>query len=347
MTVRYNNLAGALAPVYVCQDKCIKAGTTICMSIPGSGIDDAVAQLVLGRVTPLALEVALSVQAEVEAGADHADQLRRSHVERARHHAEAARRRYLCVDPDNRLVASTLEADWNAALRELAEAQDDYDRATEAARAALSEANKAKIRSLASDFPALWKDPATPQRERKRMVRLLVEDVTIEKGDVVGLHVRFRGGQTVSLSTPLPLNAWQLRATPPETVACCDELLNAHTDAEVAELLNDQGHRTGDGQLFNGRSVLRLRRDHDLPSHRERLARGGLLSVIEIADELGVRPKTVKQWHRAGFILGHKANDRNEYFYERPAAGDPRVVPKRGRHLSDREPTEKAPGGAV
>jgi FAD/FMN-containing dehydrogenase len=78
------------------------------MSIPGSGIDDAVGQLVLATVTPLALEVALSVQAEVEAGADHADQLRRSHVERARHHAEAARRRYLCVDPDNRLVAGTL-----------------------------------------------------------------------------------------------------------------------------------------------------------------------------------------------------------------------------------------------
>jgi hypothetical protein len=243
MTVRYNNLGGTLAPVYVCQDRCTNAGTTICMSIPGSGIDDAVGQLVLATVTPLALEVALSVQAEVEAGADHADHLRRSHVERARHHAEAARRRYLCVDPDNRLVAGTLEADWNGALRELAEAQDDYDRATEAARAALSEGNKAKIRSLASDFPALWNDPATPQRERKRMVRLLVEDVTIDKGAVVQVHVRFRAGQTVSLSTPLPLNAWQLRATPPETIARCDELLNAHTDAEVAGLLNNEGLR--------------------------------------------------------------------------------------------------------
>lgn len=240
-----------------------------------------------------------------------------------------------------------LEADWNGALRELAEAQDDYDRATEAARAALSEGNKAKIRSLASEFPALWNDPATPQRERKRMVRLLVEDVTIDKGAVVQVHVRFRGGQTVSLSTPLPLNAWQLRATPPETIARCDELLNAHTDAEVAELLNNEGHRSGGGQLFNARSVLRLRRDHDLPSHSERLARGGKLSLVEIADELGVRPKTVKQWHRAGLLVGHKANDRNEYFYERPAPGDQRLVPKRGRHLSDREPTGKAPGGAV
>jgi len=177
MTVRYSDLGGLPAPVYICQARYIEAGTTVCTNIPGSGIDEAVGQLVLETVTPLALEVALSVQAEIEARVAEADQLRRGHVERAHHHAEAARRRYLCVDPDNRLVADTLEADWNNALRELADAQDDYDRASEAAREALSEARKSEIRSLASDFPALWKDPATPQRERKRVNRLLLEDV--------------------------------------------------------------------------------------------------------------------------------------------------------------------------
>jgi hypothetical protein len=161
MTLRYNNLRGVERPVYICQDKCIKAGTTICLSIPGSAIDDAVSQLVLETVSPVALEVAISVQAEIESRADEADVLRRSQVERARHQAEAARRRYLSVDPDNRLVTDTLEADWNNALRELSDAQDEYDRASDAARAALSDEHKAKIRALASDFPALWADPAT------------------------------------------------------------------------------------------------------------------------------------------------------------------------------------------
>jgi DNA invertase Pin-like site-specific DNA recombinase len=347
MTLRYNSLGGVERPVYICQDKYIKAGTTICMSIPGSGIDDAVSQLVLDTVGPLALEVALGVQAEIESRADEADQLRRAQVERARYHAETARRRYLCVDPDNRLVADTLEADWNNALRELADANDDYQRATEAARAALSDEHKSQIRALACDFPALWADPATPQRDRKRMIRLLVDDVTIDKTDAVHIHVRFRGGQTTSLTTPLPLNAWQLRQTPPETVARCDELLDAHTDTEVAALLNKDGHRSGGGQPFHARSVLRLRRDHHLPSHDDRLARQGMLTLSEIADQLGVRSKTVKEWHRVGLLVAHKANDRNEQRYEPPAPGDPRLVPIRGRRLSERETTKTTPGGAV
>ena len=289
MTLRYNNLHGVERPVYICQDKCIKAGTTICLSIPGAAIDDAVGQLVLETVSPLALEVALGVQAEVESRADEADRLRRSQVERARHHAETARRRYLSVDPDNRLVAGTLEADWDNALRELAGAQDDYDRASNAARALLSDEQKSKIRALASDFPALWADPATPQKERKRMVRLLIEDVTIDKADAVHIHVRFRGGQTTSLKRPLPLTASQLRKTPTETVTRCDELLDAHTDAEVADLLNKDGHISGGGQPFTARSVLRLRRHHHLLSHRDRLVRTGMLSLDEIAAHLGVQ----------------------------------------------------------
>ena len=122
-------------------------------------------------------EVALTVQAELEARAEDADQLRRTHVERARHRAELARRRYLAVDPDNRLVADTSEADWNDALRTLRTAQDAYERGS-AATATLTEEHKTRIRALAADFPALWSDPATPARERKRMTRLLIDDVT-------------------------------------------------------------------------------------------------------------------------------------------------------------------------
>ena len=347
MTLRYNNLHGVERPVYICQDKCIKAGTTICLSIPGAAIDDAVSHLVLETVSPLALEVALGVQAEVESRADEADRLRRSQVERARHHAETARRRYLSVDPDNRLVAGTLEADWDNALRELAGAQDDYDRASNAARALLSDEQKSKIRALASDFPALWTDPATPQRERKRMVRLLIEDVTIDKADAVHIHVRFRGGQTTSLKRPLPLTASQLRKTPTETVTRCDELLEAHTDAEVADLLNKDGHISGGGQAFSARSVLRLRRHHHLLSHRDRLVRTGMLSLDEIAAHLGVQTHTIKAWHRAGFLSGHTANDKHEHLFEPPTPGDPRLVPSRGRRLSDRETTQPTPGGAV
>ena len=122
----------------------------------------------------------------------------RSHLDRARQRADLARRRYLAVDPDNRLVADTLEADWNDALRALQATQDEYERQTAATKAALSEQHKQQIRQLTSDFPTLWSDPATPARERKRIARLLIEDVTLTRTDQIHLHVRFRGGQTTT-----------------------------------------------------------------------------------------------------------------------------------------------------
>ena len=128
MTVRYHLRRGVEMPDYQCLREAIQDGAPRCQTVPGAAVDAAIGQLLIDSVTPLALEVALNVQAELEARADQADQLRRSHVERARHRAELARRRYLAVDPDNRLVADTLEADWNDALRTLRAAQDDYER---------------------------------------------------------------------------------------------------------------------------------------------------------------------------------------------------------------------------
>ncbi|MGH9168412.1 MAG: recombinase family protein, partial [Acidimicrobiia bacterium] len=183
MTVRYHQRRGVEIPDYQCVGEAIQTGTRRCLTVPGGGVDQAIGQLLMDTVTPLALEVALTVQTELEARADEADVLRRSHVERARHRADLARRRYLAVDPDNRLVADNLEADWNDSLRQLQTAQDDYQRTADAAQAALTDEHKTRIRRLATDFPTLWSDPVTPQRERKRMVRLLIDDLTLTKTD--------------------------------------------------------------------------------------------------------------------------------------------------------------------
>ncbi|MGI8873205.1 MAG: recombinase family protein [Egibacteraceae bacterium] len=336
MTVRYHTRRGVEVPDYQCQTEAIRSGASRCQNVPGGAVDAAIATLLLDTVTPLALDVALSVQAELETRADDADALRRSHVERARHHADLARRRYTAVDPGNRLVADALEADWNDALRALRDTQDDYDRATAAAHAALSDAHKARIRALAADFPALWADPATPQRERKRMVRLLIDDVTLDKTDQIAIHVRFRGGQTTSITVPIPPTGWQTRQTNPDTLAVLDRLLDDHTDAETAQALNDAGHRSGDGKPFTARIVLGLRRGHALPSHAERLRSKGLLTLNEIADRLNVHPSTIKAWRRAGLIHSHKANDKNVRLYESPGPNPPHK--KQGSKLSKRRP---------
>jgi hypothetical protein len=345
MTVAYHARGGTQIPDYQCMRECIDNAGPRCQIIPGAAAGAAAGQLLLATLTPLTLEVARTVQAEIEARAAEADAMRASHAERARHRAGLARRRYLAVDPGNRLVANTLEADWNQALRALQAAQDDYESAT-AATAALTEKDNARIRALAAGFPALWSDPATPQRERKRMARLLIGDVTMTKTDRIHLDVRFRGGQTTGLDVPIPPPAWQLRQTCPETLALLDQLLNDHTDAEAAAALNAAGHRSGEGKPFTSRIVLELRRNHHLPSHAGRLRARGLLTMTEIAAHLGVHISTIKAWRRAGLLTARKANDKNVPLSDPPDPGDPRLVKRQGSKLASRVPTT-TPGGAV
>ncbi|MGO9098385.1 MAG: recombinase family protein [Mycobacterium sp.] len=345
MTVRYHTRRGVEVPDYQCINHCIQNGGRRCQSVPGAAVDAAVGQLLLDTLTPLALEVALTVQTELDTRAAEADALRRGHVERARHRADLARRRYLAVDPDNRLVADSLEADWNDALRTLQAAREDYERAS--ASAALTDEHKARIRSLATDFPALWSNPNTAQRDRKRMVRLLVDDVTLHKTDRIQLHVRLRGGQTTSLSVAIPPKAWQLRQTHPDTLAALDRLLDTCTDAETADALNAAGRRSGEGKQFTARIVLEARRSNNLPSHADRLRAKGLLTKTEIATRLGVHASTVKSWTRAGILNSHKANDKNERLYQAPTRGDSRLTARQGSPLRKRVPTQPTTGGAL
>jgi hypothetical protein len=345
MSVGYKDRHGTQVPRYRCVD--VHNCSSSCCSVSGTLIDAAISQLLLDTVTPLALEVALTVQGELEHRANEADALRRSHVERARHRTELARRRYLAVDPDNRLVADTLEADWNDALRQLHQTQQDYERASTAAHVDLNERNQARIRALATDFPALWSNPATPHRERKRIARLLIDDVTITKTDQINLHVRFRGGQTTSLAVPIPLPGWKARQTNPDTLTLLNRLLDNHTDAGAAEALNAAGHRSGTGQPFTATLLLHLRRGNNLPSHHERLRAKGMLTMAELAQHLGVHPSTIKAWNRAGRLKSHKANDGNLRLFEPPTPGDPNLVKHQGIRVDKRVSTQPSPGGAI
>jgi DNA invertase Pin-like site-specific DNA recombinase len=347
MSVQYHQRRGVLVPDYRCVRESIQRYASQCQTIPGQRVDETISQLLLDTVTPLALEVALTVQAELEQRAEEADALRASHVERARHHAELARRRYLAVDPDNRLVADTLEADWNDKLRALNDAQDEYERQTAADNATLTEQHKTRIRQLAADFPKLWSDPATPTRERKRIARLLIEDVTLNRTDRIHLHVRFRGGQTTSLPLPLPLPIGELRKTPAELIAQLDRLLDDHTEGETAAILNAQGLRSLDGKPFTGYIVKCLAKSHKLASHQARLHAAGKLTLTEITEQLGVHHHTIKAWRRAGLLIGHKANDRNERLYDPPDPDDPRLLKRPGSRLSNRELIQTSPGGAL
>jgi DNA invertase Pin-like site-specific DNA recombinase len=334
MTVRYHTRRDTQFPDYVCQYEGIRTATPICQNIPGAGIDTAVGQLLMNKLSPLALESALAVAEELTARAADADRLRAATVQRAQYHADQARRRYLAVDPGNRLVADSLEADWNNALRELAEATDDYERAKATATGPLTAQQRQRITALAADIPALWNNPATPARERKRMARLLLQDVTISRSDHIAVHIRLRGGQDHSLKLPLPLASWQLRKTPDEVVAAIDELSEQHTDSQIAGILEQRGFTSGTGRPLHARLIRQIRIAYQLRSHTERLRQQGLLTLNEIARRLNVHPRTVKTWRDAGLLTGRFANDKGEYMYHLPPPDLPR--PRIGRPPRDR-----------
>jgi DNA invertase Pin-like site-specific DNA recombinase len=348
MAVRYHHRRGQPVPDYACERDAIKRALhPACQIVAGERVDQAVGELLLKTLTPLALEVALEVAAELEQRAEQADQLRQRHVERARYDAELARRRYLAVDPDNRLVADALEADWNDKLRQLQAAQDDYDRARANGNGRLTAEQRAKVMALAQDFPRLWADPATPQRERKRMIRLLIDDVTLLRDQQITAHVRLKGGQTRTLTLPLPLTIGELRHTSPELIQQIDRLLDEHTEGEIAKILNRQGERSFEGKPFTATIVQRLRASHQLATRHQRLRARGMLTRPELATQLGVHIGTIHDWRVAGLLAAHKANDRPEWLYEPVAANDPRLTSRRGWRLSNREPNPTTPGGAV
>jgi DNA invertase Pin-like site-specific DNA recombinase/DNA-binding transcriptional MerR regulator len=316
MSVGYHRRAALNVPDYHCQRESIANAVAACQAINGAGIDAVVADLVLAALTPLALEVALSVSDELVHHHEHNDALRAGHVQRAEHTADQARRRYLAVDPSNRMVADTLEADWNNALRELTAIRDDYQRAHTDTGNILDNQQRQRIRALAEDFPTIWNDPATPIRERKRLIRLLVTDVTLTRHpQSITAHVRLTGGQNHTLTIDRPHTAAEQHTTDPATIELIDELLDDHPNDEIVAILHQRGITGGWGKAFNTPSLTTLTHAYALTSHGDRLIASGMLTTNQIATELAVTTTTIRKWYRRGQLTGLRVNGRRECVY--------------------------------
>jgi hypothetical protein len=316
MGIHYNIAYRKVTPTYVCQEASVRRGDKVCQRVPGGAVDQAISNLLLELMEPMTLQVALAVQQEVEARVTETDELRRRHVQRAQYEAELARRRYLKVDPDNRLVADSLEAEWNNKLRILADAQEQYEQQTQKQRLLIDSQTKEQLLSLANDFPRIWNDPAVEPRERKRILRLLIEDVTLINGDIIQVHVRLRGGVTRTLTVAKPLPIAQIRKTKPESVAEIDGLLDHHCDREVAEVLNQQGRRTWQGGSFNTKKIAHIRQAFSLRSRYSRLRAKGWLTTKEMSMRHGVSTTTINLWARKGRLKRHGYDNGQRCLYE-------------------------------
>ena len=343
--VRYAARRGGLEAWYICDRARSDVGDAQCQSIAGGRIDEVIGALVVETMTPAAIELALEIRREIEARHEEADRLHLRAIERARIEADVAQRRYMLVDPSNRLVADTLEGEWNDKLRALTKAQEERERARQESQVVLDEAIRDRLVAMTTDFEALWRDPTLPNRERKRLLAYLIEDVTLVKVPAEGItriHVRFKGGRTETLTTQNPKSSAQQVKTRPEVVELVDALLDNHTYPEIADILNDRGIRPGGsarrgqaGARFTALRVAYLAQEYELRSRYDRLRSRGMLTRPEAAARLGICESTLMRWVEHGLVARHAYN-AHAHLYEAPGPNPPTKHCSRWDRLVDR-----------
>jgi DNA invertase Pin-like site-specific DNA recombinase len=335
MTVRYCVRKGHPEPYYTCLKKRIETGKGRCQEIAGGGIDEAVGQLVIEAVTPAMLDVALEVFEELRARKHEVDRLHRAQVDRAREEAELAKRQFMLVRPENRLVADALEREWNEKLRRLAHDEEVYARATKADGVQPSGDIDERIRGLVVDFPQVWKDPRTSARDRKRILRLLVEDVTLARVEkMIDVHIRWRGGATTSIKQPVPPRMWETVQTPVSIVERIRALATEQTDGQIAGVLNADHLLSGAGKSFTRRIVQAVRRSYGIESYHDWLRRQGWLTAVEMAPRLRLTRGTAKRFARDGLVRAVRADDKGIILFAPPEGPLPKG--HRGKRHRDR-----------
>ena len=342
--VRYAARRGRLEAWYVCDRGHGQRAEPNCQSIAGAPIDEAVGILVAAEMTPAAVELALEIRSEIETRQEEADQLRCRAIERAQLEADLAQRRFMMVDPSNRLVADTLEAQWNDKLRALAKAREDRERGRQQ-NAVVDDTVRERLVAMTTDFKQLWADPATPSRERKRMLAYIIDDATLVKlkhDGTTKIHVRFKGGRTETLTTLNPKSSAQQVKTRPEIVELVDQLLEGHIYSEIADILAERGLRPG-GSARAGRKTTRfttqrvqyLVHSYGLRMRYDRLRERGMLTKKEMANRLGIHELTLVAWAKHGVVKAHAYNG-HAFLYEDPGPNPPVKQCSRWNRLVDR-----------
>ena len=322
LSTSYRMRTRGIAPVYICNRDSLDYGKKICASIPGHGIDEMVTAILLEKVTPMAVEAAMSVQQEILRRAEEADKLLRRQVERAQYEADLAKRRLLAIDPENRLVGRTLEKEWNEKLEQLEDARKDYEERRLNNHCILNEEKKAEIKQLASDFPNIWKHEATSHRDKKRMTRLLIEDVTLKRqNNQVEVFVRFKAGAIEKRAWTIPHSGYSRHVIQPELIQTIEKLAETHTAGETAKKLNAVGLKHPTLGRFDTNAVVYLFKRFGIATRYQKLRAKGYQSQEEVAEKLQVTPQTVRRWRKLGWISGEHYNDQ-EYLYE-PLRGKP------------------------
>jgi DNA invertase Pin-like site-specific DNA recombinase len=283
------------------------------MNVGGQAIDAAVAEAFLAALQPAALHACLQAAEQLEQGHDAALAQHRRQAEQARYNATRAERRYRAVDPENRLVARGLETEWNTALQQVADAEAELARRETARPKTLTPAERAAILALGEDLGQVWDAPTTADKDRKQLLRTLLEEVNItvrrhDPGPHARLILRWKGGAISELTVPLRRPQPKIR-TDEDTIALIRRLAVHYPDAIIAGILNRQHRTTARGMSFTANRVASLRTHWHIPCHQpggDPPAEGELLNVAQAARQLNIAPSTLLRWLNDGFVAGEQ-----------------------------------------
>lgn len=305
-------------PAYWCVEEKLQTSADACQRVcSGAAIDNAVGNVLVEMVTPLAMSAVIQVQNELVERDREIDALKRKNVERCRKEMETARTRYFNTDPANTLVARRLEADWNEKIRIYEESAGLYEKERKQDLDTVDERTQRKLMELADDFKSLWNNENVSNEEKKRMLRFLVEVVLITQyDDHIHLSIRFKTGSTKELDIERGKKSYETWRTPDEALSLIsDELDNFHTTAQIADQLNAQGLKSGKGLPYTRQLVNSIIKFNNLKSLEERYSEMGYTSQSEIQRLTGLTGKTIKMFRDKGRITDYRITANMKYWY--------------------------------
>ena len=290
-------------------------GQVSCWSLPGTPIDNAVEKLWLETVVPNELELCLAVEHQVDEQAKSLGKQWKLRIEKIEYEARIAERRYKAVDPDNRVVARTLERDWEMALQEAEQVRQQYEQVQKEHRVTLSKKDRERIRQLAQNLPVVWKSPTTKPADRKAMLRLGIEAISLTPVEVperaTRVKVQWQSGTVTELMVQRPSRHYRSR-TPKAAAKRLGELAAAGLhDEEIAAQLNTEGFRTGTQKPWNIWAVRWARRKEDIARTAPDIPRkhplpdrhpDGRYTVSGAAKLFDVSDAVVRRWVEKGII---------------------------------------------
>jgi DNA invertase Pin-like site-specific DNA recombinase len=300
------------APGYHCSGKDLVEGRGVyCLNVGGVSIDEAVANAFLGAITPAAADASRLAFQQLQANRDAALQQWRLEVERARYEAERAERRYRSVEPENRLVARGLETEWESRLRDLATAENELRQREQHQARNLTPEQIEHLRALGADLRQVWTASTTTDRDRKELLRSLLEEVIISLEPTpprTQIRLRWKGGAITPLEVPIPRRVYSGIRTDEDTIDLLTRLASLYPDDVIAGILNRQGRKTATGERFNAGHVGNLRRYRKIPRFEPPLdsPQGEPVTIKKAAEILGVAASTIHRWLNDGFIAGEQ-----------------------------------------